>query len=63
MKYVYCVMEIADYEYGCRVIESVWASYEQAEAHIEDLGQIQVTFWDDSVEDLYIVETYEVQGI
>lgn len=60
---IYCVMEIQDYEYGCRDIESVWATYEQAEAHIEELGNKEVTFWNGSTLDKYTVNSYRVEGL
>lgn len=60
---VYCVMEIDDDEYGCRAIESVWATYEQAETHIEELGQQKIKFWDGAILDLYTIEEYQVQGL
>lgn len=60
---VYCVMEIVDYEYGCRGIESIWSTREQAQDHIEELGNDIITFWDDSERDRYTIEVYEVRGM
>ena len=59
---VYCIMQIRDYEYGCREIESIWDTYESAESHVNELGQREINFWDGSVEDLYTIECYQVQG-
>ena len=60
---VYCVMEIVDREYGCRGIESIWSTIEQAQGHIEELGNELINFWDDSERDKYTIEVYEVRGM
>ena len=60
---VYCVMEIVDYEYGCRDIESIWSTYEQAKEHIDELGNKTITFWNDSEMDKYTIDVYEVRGV
>ena len=57
---VYCIMKIRDYEYGCREIESIWSTYESAESHVNELGQEEIIFWDDSVESLYTIECHQV---
>ena len=59
---VYCVMKLDNREYGCRRIESIWTTYEQAETHIEELGQKKIKFWDGAILDLYAIEEYQVQG-
>ena len=40
---VYCVMGTNGY--GCKDLESVWATYELAKAHIEELGQRDIMFY------------------
>ena len=59
---VYCVMVVSDEEYGCRDVESIWANYEQAEAHIAELGQETLDLWFGDVE-LYTIEEYDLQGL
>lgn len=59
---VYCVMVICDEEYGCRDIESIWATQEQAEARIVELGQETVEMWFGN-EDLYTIESHTLQGL
>lgn len=60
---VYCVMEIEDYEYGCRGIESIWATREQAQEHIEELGNKIITFWNGCEMDKYAIDVYAVRGM
>ena len=60
---VYCVMELTDREYGCRDVESIWATYEKAQEHIDKLGNDVINLWDDRELDLYIIQEYQVQGI
>lgn len=60
---VYCVMEIEDYEYGCRRIESMWSTREQAQDHIEELGNKAITFWNGFKMDKYTINVYEVRGM
>ena len=60
---VYCVMELTDYEYGNREIESVWATYGQAQEYIDKMGNDRITLWNDRELDIYTIQEYQVQGI
>ena len=59
---VFIVKKIIDYEYGCRGIEAVFQTYEDAEEYIDNTGmQCEIEFWNGSKEMQYTIDKYEVQ--
>lgn len=58
---VFIVMEIIDFEYGCRGIAAVFESYDDAEKYIEDIGnQQEIEFWNGYKKMLYTIEEWDV---
>lgn len=59
---VFIVKKVTDYEYGCRDIEAVFQTYEDAKAYIDNTGmQCDVKFWNGSRKTQYTIDEYEVQ--
>ena len=59
---VFVVLEICDYEYGCRRIRDIFSNADDAQKYIEALGNQEVEFWDGSKENKYIIESYPVHS-
>ena len=59
---VYLVESICDYEYGCRKVEMVCATEENAKTYIEEHGgNPDVKFWTDQIIPYYTIEEWEVK--
>jgi len=59
---VFVVLEICDYEYGCRRIRDIFSKSDDALKYIEALGNHTVEFWNGSKENKYIIESYPVHN-
>ena len=59
---VFLVMELNDYEYGCREVSALFERYEDAEEYIENVGnQEEITFWHGGKAMYYTIAEWQVQ--
>lgn len=59
---VFIVMELNDFEYGCREVAAVFERYEDAEKYIEDTGnQHEFKFWHGGKTMYYTIDEWDVQ--
>ena len=57
---VYAVLEICDYEYGCREVVQICSTYEKAEEYIKSRGNEEIILWNGHKYDKYEIECFNV---
>lgn len=57
---VYIVMKICDFEYGCREVDRVFSTENEAKEYVESV-QEDIVFWNGKTHKLYTIEEWEVE--
>ena len=58
---VYAVRAVVDEEYGCREVQRIYASYEDAEAYVSEHQEYWQPWWQDDDAEVPVYDIEEMQ--